>query len=352
MRPLAPPLNVIEAGLFAPLVQRGSAGVSVPGGEPGEARAAAAVLSTQPRPGLILQIDGASGPWRVARPLAVLLSEPAGHPDIWYGWLMAAETDYASPWDLVLEGPDAPYDPSAAMVQVWNPVHVDCPAARVALGELAPARLAAVRDLALELADVHPDPAGADPGTLVQRITSGGYPVLTGTPLGDGQDPRWRYHALYFAAADAVRDLARHALGELAPAPAWWQRVLAALRGAAKQWQLPLVLLPQPAMGPASPATTEPETWRLNDWLDLQFIPGSTGDALQIHGTLRAADPLTIALEVDGQARQQQPLDRARASGDLFAGAGVALTLTVRDRGGHCLFAAPLPDNAKRTPAS
>ena len=397
MRRLAPPLTVIEAGLFDPspaLVQRwmvgdpslsaerraaldadpqvhalaaalGEADVEYVDPPPDpvvelpahiaaqiDARLATAALklSTQPRPGLMLQIDEARGPrgsldWDLAQPLAVLLSESAGHPDIWYGWLMAAETDYASHWDLLLEEQDAPYDPSVAMVQVWNPVHVYCPAASTALGELAPARLAAVRDLAVDFLVAHSDRVGASPGApAVLRTTSGGHLVLTGTPLGDGQDPRWRYHELYFAAADFVRDLARYALRELAPAPIWWQQVLAALRGAAEEWRLPLVPVEMLAMGPASPVCAEPETWRLNDWLDLQLIAGPTGDALQIHGTLHGADPLTLALEADGQVRQQQRLDPARPSVDLFAGVGEGLTLTVRDCGDNCLFAARLPE--------
>ena len=403
MRRLAPPLSVIEDALFDPspaLLQRWLEGdpslsaerraaleadpaaqayatvwrqeppapcdqppdfaVALPAhlAEQIEARVAANALNLapEPRPGLILQIDSAripSGPldWDLARPLAVLLSEPAEHPSVWYGWLMSPETDYASYWDLLLEEGDAPVDPSVAMVQVYNPVHIYCPAASRALGQLAPPRLAAVRTLAADflLGDTTSLPE-TDPGMLLQRTTSEGHLIVTGTPLGDEQDPRHAYQELYIAVADYIRAMAGQALAELAePAPApWWQRTLAALRDAADQWQVTLTPVPVLAMGPGSSGVSESDTtvatWRLGETLDLQLIPGPDGQSVQIHATLAPGQPpVTLALvEADGLVTQQRRLDAQQPDGDLWAEAG--LTLSVRDEAGGRLFEARLPD--------
>ena len=403
MRRLAPPLSVIEDALFDPspaLMQRwveGDPSLSAerraaceadpaaqayaaawrqeppaPLGQPPDfavelpahiaeqidARVAtqALNLSAEPRPGLILQIDSArtpSGPldWDLARPLAVLLSEPAEHPSVWYGWLMSPETDYACYWDLLLEEEDAPVDPSVAMVQVYNPVHIYCPAASRALGQLSPTRLAAARTLAADFLIGQPaDLPAADPGALLLRSTSEGHLILTGTPLGDEQDPRHAYQELYIVVADYIRAMARQALAELAepePAP-WWQRALAALRDAAEQWQVTLTPVPVLAMGPGTPAVSETDspaaTWRLGETLDLQLLPGPDGQSVQIHATLASGHaPVTLALlEPDGLVTQQRRLDAQQPHGDLWAEAG--LTLSVRDEAGGRLFEARLPD--------
>lgn len=144
-------------------------------------------LKISPAPGLIVRIDQAIGPegplpWDMSRPFVALLSKPTEHPEIWYGWLMSSETDYAGHWDLLLEEADQPYDPVAAMVQTWNPVHLYSPAISASLGHLSPERLTAVRTLACDLGEAQPDTADAAPGTLVHRTTSAGHLVLTGSP--------------------------------------------------------------------------------------------------------------------------------------------------------------------------
>ena len=434
MRQLAPPLTVIEANLFDPspvLLQRWMGGdptlsAECRGALAADARAqtlaalwrepepadlgpihatagadrqvplppqlAAAIdarlalvarrLSTRPRPGLILRIDrpqGPSGPldWDLNQPLAVLLAEPAGHPDIWSGWLMAAEIDYATDWDLLLEEDDAPYDPSVAMVQVWNPVQVYCPTASAALGELRPSRMAAVRDLAIDFLAAPPDPAAAEPGILVQRTTGGGHLVLTGTPVGDGPDPRWRYRELYGAAADFVRHLARHAQTELAARPDWLGRVRDAVRAAVEQakqgrlpqggtvpdWELQHAVPTMAAFrveeqdtggGPDIPADADLPTWWLPGRLELRLIPGVEGGAMCIRATLAGTEPVTVALESDGQTWQMQRLDPASpgAAAELFAGPEDGLTLRIRDANGHSLLEVPLPAAAPTRPGS
>jgi hypothetical protein len=190
----------------------------------------------------------------------------------------------------------------------------------------------------------------ADPGALLQRTTSEGHLIVTGTPLRDEQDPRHAYQELYIAVADYIRAMAGQALAELAePAPApWWQRALAALRDAADQWQVTLTPVPVLAMGPGTSGVSETDTavatWRLGETLDLQLIPGPDGQSVQIHATLVPGQPpVTLALvEADGLVTQQRRLDAQQPEGDLWAEAG--LTLSVRDEAGVRLFEARLPD--------
>lgn len=398
MRQLVPPLSVIESNLFDPspaLVQRwASGGADLPSasltaldanpaareladvlrrppdadafGElskqstpalpahlaamvDARARLSALQLDARPRPGLMLRVDQAIAPsgatgWDMAQPLAVLLSEPTEQPDVWYGWLLASDTDYACAWDVILQEDDEPFDPLAAMVQAWNPVHLYVPSATAVLGELSAQRLAAVRDVALELLGAESDPSAADPGALVQRVTEGGHLVLTGTPLGDGNDPRWRYQELYFAAADLLRDLARRAIIELSPSMPWWQQVLDALRAAADAWQLPLEPVPALSLGLDSDAGADAASpWRLGDWLEIRLIPSAADAAVQIHVVSRTTAPLTVTLGADGRVQQSQRLDATKPETDLFASAGAALTLSVRDADARLLFEAALP---------
>lgn len=158
-----------------------------------------------PRPG---QIDAV-----MQVPLYVLLDAPAESPDTWHGWLVSGETDYASWWDFVLQETDMPFDPEASMVQVWNPVRIYLPMIDRLAGRLQPARLQAVRALAAEyLTNATPSQAPVWPGHVAQRETLHGLSVVTGSPLGDEDDPRHRYQHLYFHAADAIKLPARLAL--------------------------------------------------------------------------------------------------------------------------------------------
>ena len=313
--------------------------------------AAALGLSTKPVAGLILRIDRARGPegeldWDLSQPFYVLLSEPTECPDVWHGWLMAGETDYATDWDVVLEEGDAPYDPDAAMIQLWNPVHVYTPAASAAVGRLSAARLAAVRDLAVDLLEARPAGVDPDAGALMQRETVSGYLVVTGTPLADADDPRWRYQELYFEAAGFVRDLARHAIAELAPvATPWWRLLLDRVGAAASDFDLVLEPLLVPDLGEEAEVVEAGPTWRLGALLDLQLIPSPSGDAVQIHVRLRGSEPVSVSLELDGEPRQGYRLDVASPAADLFAGRDERLVLKVRDLDGRELFSAALADD-------
>ncbi|CRI67851.1 hypothetical protein THIOKS1860020 [Thiocapsa sp. KS1] len=319
-------------------------------------RASALWLSvSEPVPGLIVRVDKALGPdgplgWDMAHPFAVLLSEPIEHPDIWYGWLMASEIDYAESGDLLLEESDQPVDPLAAMVQTWNPVHLYLPCASAALGRLSPERLAAVRDLANDMAEADPDPAAADPGTLVHRTTSSGYLVLTGSPLGYDADPRSRYQQLYFEAAGFVRAIARHVLAHLVepePQP-WWHRLLGDLMRAAGAAGLPLVPVQVAALGEADDSvgvTTDAENpYRLGDLVELRLIASPQGDAVQLHVTLLRDEPLSVGVIRGERVRQQARITPEARDADIFIGADQALSLFVRDDADVILFSMGLGD--------
>ncbi len=170
-----------------------------------------------PAPGQIVSVDTVIGPqgpldWVLPRPLALVLVEPTETPAVWYGWLAAPETDYASDFDLVLGEDDGPVDPVAGMVQVWNPAYLYLPNARRLLGQLPPRRLAAARALARAFLTAPTIGHPARPGTVYPRTLDTSDIVITGSPLGGDDDPRRRYQILYHAAAEALREPARLAL--------------------------------------------------------------------------------------------------------------------------------------------
>ncbi len=222
-------------------------------------RVAAAPLASLalPAPGQIVRVDNIVTP-RPAQldaimmaPLYVLLDAPAEAPAVWHGWLVSAETDYAGWWDFVLQEQDAPFDPEAAMVQLWNPVRLYLPMAARVVGRLSSARLQSVRSLAADFAGTGaPANIAAWPGRVASRATSAGLRVTTGSPLGDERDARHRYQQLYFEAAEVIREPARLALRALAEIPAGREgsllhRLIAAAGRAA------VILLPEPRVAVA-----------------------------------------------------------------------------------------------------
>lgn len=308
----------------------------------------------QPAPGLIVRIDRPIGPqgsldWEMPQPLAVLLAGPTEERDLWQGWLMAWETDYASDGDLILDDQDDPHDPLAAMVQVWNPLQLYWPAASAVLGQLQPERLAAVRDLALEMSKTSPEPGTGRAGTLVQRATSGGHLVLTGMPLVDADDPRWRYREFYFAAADLVRNMARQSVSAHLPRP-WWQSLLNAFQEGTRAAGLGLTPMPIAALGPAELEVERLEveraaSWQLADWLACRLIPGATGDSVRLQLRLLQSEPLLVGLQRGERVRQQARLTPEMPETALIAGADQGLTFFIRDATGATLFALPLRDD-------
>lgn len=180
----------------------------------------------EPAPGQIRLIDRTTGPdgadleWDMNYPLAVLLFGETEDDDIWYGWMVSGEPDYAGYWDVLLEEADEPYDPLAAIVQLWNPVYIYIRSTGSVLGQLSASRLDALATVYGDfLAGERPGATHARPGTLVNRLNSAGVSVLTGTPMGTHNDPRMRYQDVYFAAAGMVKDVAQLVIKAVAIEP-------------------------------------------------------------------------------------------------------------------------------------
>ncbi|CDH44668.1 hypothetical protein [Candidatus Contendibacter odensensis] len=265
-----------------------------------------ATFSRLPTPGQIVRIDEVRGPngllhWDLPRPLTVLLVESTATRQVWYGWLVMAESDYAGYWDLLLGSEDEPCDPLARMVQLWNPVHVYLPSVSRVLAQLTPNRLVAVRALAVDCATAsEPDPAPAQPGRIVRRQVAGHW-LHTGTPLGGPDDPRHAYQRLCHAYAAAVREPARLAHAQ----PTLAERLLSLLRKASEACSLALTTAPAPVMGEA---TTE--IYRLGDWLELELheSPDEVG-ILTLRIRNLQATPCRVQIVRQGEVRRESVLE-------------------------------------------
>jgi hypothetical protein len=172
-----------------------------------------AAFDTSPQSGqirLITEVIGPEGPtgMDLGRPLAVCLSRP--YPDmpeeIWHGWLMPAEVDYANYWDILIEESDGPCDPLAGMISLLTPVYIYLPSTDRVVGQLSPERMAAVHSASADmLCGVKPDQK-AHPGRIIIRSTRCGHSVMTGTPLGGEEDPRWEFQRLYQGMLPALEE--------------------------------------------------------------------------------------------------------------------------------------------------
>lgn len=153
-----------------------------------------AQFDKQPTPGQIWRFDrdGEEG-----APLCVLLDRSQDEHR-WQGWLAAAETDYATDKDVLLEPRDEPFDPIAGMVQTWNPVNVDIRKGSRVLAQLAAVRLDAIREVASGKMTAG---GGARPGFVAPIKIDSGATVLAGTRISHPDDPRRRYQSLYRSAA-------------------------------------------------------------------------------------------------------------------------------------------------------
>jgi hypothetical protein len=129
--------------------------------------------------------------------IGVLLDRLVQGPQ-WKGWFAACESNWASAFDVLLEPMDDPFEPMFGVIQTWNPVTVDYPDAAQALvvGEVSPARLEAIRAVALECAAGLIFATPAEPGRIGLRTAGGAFSVLTGTPLGP-HDIRYSYQNAY-----------------------------------------------------------------------------------------------------------------------------------------------------------
>ncbi len=341
---LVPHLTVIENNLFPPVIDASvdfddwpdAEAEAVPVALPADlaaliaARTSAAAHHAQqaPRPGVIVRLQQ-------PQPVAVLLT--ALQDDYWQGYLMAGETDYATAADVFLEEQDAPFDPQATVVQLWNPVRVHPQQIAAAIGALSPARLAAMMELAAQVQAGAACDARAEPGALLQQVTASGQVLLTGTPLGADHDPRRRYQALYHAVALQIHAAAP---APVAPATSWLEQMLTTWRDVAQRWQLPLEPVLQPTLG----AALTSQRWRIGGLLELHLNPTASGDAVLIQAHWQPQQPVRVELvAADGQVRQLRQLDHTCPQGDLFIGADEQLTLRVYALDERLLFEAPFP---------
>jgi hypothetical protein len=194
-----------------------------------KAAAESHAFSTGPQAGQILRVDALAGPdgpleEDLARPLFVLIDCPTDVDGVWWGWMVGAEPDYACEWDFVLEQGNEPIEPMAALVQLWNPVHLYLPTAARVVGQLAAEQMAALHAL---VADFLAGADGSEPADvseaaseprLVRRKTGSGRLVQTGRPLGDAADIRRLQQSLYESVAELVQRPARMAAARQAQA--------------------------------------------------------------------------------------------------------------------------------------
>ena len=160
-----------------------------------------------PASGLLVRLQKLPGqdvPWPFDGALAILLDRQ-DVSGFWHGWMAAGETDYAADADVLLESGDEPFDPSAGVIQLWNPLRLRIDGNIKPLGRVAAERLVAMRSLAGALGAGAFMSATAHPGRMRLREIAG-IQLLCGTPLGSPNDPRWAYRALYGAAATRLQE--------------------------------------------------------------------------------------------------------------------------------------------------
>jgi hypothetical protein len=123
---------------------------------------------------------------------------------VWKGWLVSPESDYAGPWDVLLDDRDGIADPLAGMVQTWHRVAMSLPGTPQILARLPSQRMQSIRAVSAEAqiqsVELHGTPGAGRPGL---RLTLNGHTVVTGQPYVGEDDPRYRYRALYTELAKA-----------------------------------------------------------------------------------------------------------------------------------------------------
>lgn len=161
-------------------------------------------------------VPGLGGAGRaVGRSFGVLLGASLGGRR-WSGWLVAQEGEYAGERDLVLQEDDGIADPVAVMVQAWNPVEVALRGDEAIIGKLPAATLGAVARLG-DPGFAPQDFVASRPGRIGAWDLDRDTTVVTGTPLGEQDDPRHDYQVLYRALAQEVSAAAQPAPAQTAP---------------------------------------------------------------------------------------------------------------------------------------
>jgi len=253
------------------------------------------------------------------RPLVVLLNEPAPEPNVWHGWVAAPEASYAGFWDFLLqEAADHPFDPAAAMVQVWNPVYVRFDAAPIVVAELKPKRLAALRALAHEFSRGLSAPArvAPRPGAVWQRLVSE-HQVFTGTPFGDADDPRWEYQEIYLRAAEIVRAQLSAAHSEPESPVAHLARRIREWAATSGQSWTPVDVVAEP-MGREATEAEAAASYQLGDLLRVTLISDVKAGVFQVRTILTRRHGLQLALLCGEDTLQKHELNTKRRAADFF----------------------------------
>lgn len=182
--------------------------------------ASSLALPQRPAAGMLIEVCQVITPpgakfldWQLNSPLHVLLDEQSPEADqVWLGWMVSPDADYAARWDVVLEADDGPLDPVCGMVQLWNPVKLYWPMAKRLCGQLSATRMQVLRSRAEEM--LFSDAAAGDPPRpghigLSRVETLPQMSVLSGSPLGQTNDPRRSYQAMYHRIRVALLEPAR-----------------------------------------------------------------------------------------------------------------------------------------------
>lgn len=277
------------------------------------------VGQAKPVAGQILRIDGVDAPEgsvgaTIAQPLAVLIDHRL-EDQIWAGWLVSSEIDYASSKDLLLDEQDEPFDPLVAMIQVWNPVRVSITSTGQVLAKLSPERLSVVRDMVQEGDQPNQllecDVTG--PGAVMEWRTSTGRLVLTGTPLGEEHDPRRRYQELYRAAAMMITRSAPL----VATRPSLLNTLITQLTEAAQRLGESLTLRPlvPQALGEKAPKA---QIFQLGDVARIEVFPPPGEDTVQVRIEVSGDRPLRAWSSAGERVLQTEELSPEHPRADFF----------------------------------
>lgn len=315
-------------------------------------------FSSKPTQGQIIAVDAVIGPngdlgWDLPYSLAVLIDCPSVNEDgsknleIWNGWMVSSESDYASYWDFILTEQDDPIDPLVSMIQVWNPVQVYLKSTNRVLGELSLSRLTALREIAEEfIALQYLDPTDARPGHLGLRKTIGGNAVLTGTPLSGEDDPRWRYQEIYHDVAEAIRLPARLAQ-EALNTKDYWQSLLVQLVNAGQTLgkkikdliPTPIELIPNyGAAALGGELIREPESYQLGNIVEIRFVQDEDG-LVQMTLNLKELDKnIIVRLDEEGRLPDQITLSKSESRAVLSIDPTKSSAIQITESDGKVLY--------------
>lgn len=305
-------------------------------------RAAASLTSTVPAPGLIVELSEIRTPkpgqldWVMQVPLHVLLDEPDETPQVWHGWLVSGEPDYASWWDFVLQDQDEPFEPFACVVQLWNPVQVYLPMISKPVSSLSLRRLQAVRALAADFVEgTIPPGVPVWHGRVAVRETSDGMIVATGSPLGGERDPRHRYQHLLHHAAEAVREPARLAIAA-AVAPSARTSLMASWIEAARRLGEMLELQPRVAVAMSGEAAGDADLiWP--DHARISILELADDGAGRIVVSALGDHVVTVELRVAGVLHHKQTVAKDGKAGTFEWDADRPMLLTLSTPDGRKL---------------